>query len=718
MLDKFHVELKTKRGGFSVAEMLMVLLILSFLILALPPIVHKKVEKRVIRGEHGRYECWVDPNDGKTYEYYATEKSGIAPGYTEAGKVVDSCRFSPKEQAPNAAYFSFQAIGGGAGGTYPPYNPNDPKYKDDDYTETATVKLGNSCCGEYSMTSDTGECATPETEDKYRYRYKIGSKVYEGSASCQASYDSGYADVLGRSCLHYQGSIAYYSNLPSTKSWIRSYWIPVPGTGVVRICSGRGYTGVPALGLTQFSKPDGSMLQYYRYHYGGQAGNGACWERDARSIYLDVDNRYKITYSTRTDGLKYYYGTDPETGDQIVTSWEFRPTDYDETKYGLDWTSPNPPVELPPRNGNIQVPIATGGNADCYINYYGNYVNAFLDGGTSQDSCLVGPGQNGAKADPNSEMANAEYQYSYSTKGGPSPTTCNYPWRKVSSSASNMDVSVTLPTWPASITITRKVGYDTPTMGYAGSPGESVGMFLPKLKEDLSFEIGTAGEPGEAASKAGGNGGDTIVKSGGSVILVAKGGIAKAGGELGSKVFMFGRDAMFGRAAVDRVLGEPGVSETIPGRPAIVGACEGLGLNPSGPGQIDGCLDKPVARDNPKRFAVDSEFYTILELDTDSRTPSAIYKLYGAEGTGIMPGTAGDGGYSFLRSTTGQESLSYSNHPTAHGWTKYYVYEYTGPYTCYRRNDNLGNPTGEVVNNPGTVCKPTRGYPGAVVIVW
>ena len=713
MLDKLHVELKNKKGAFSVAEMLMVLLILSFLILALPPIAHKKVEKRVIRGEHGRYECWIDPNNGMTYEYYATEKNGVAPGYTATGKVVDSCRFSPKEQAPNAAYFSFQAIGGGAGGTYPPYDPNNTTYKDEDYAESATVRLSTSCCSSYSSSSSYGNCNYSESNDIYDYSIRVGSNIQRDEGCGNTT------NYLSRYCYHYAGSIYYYSNLQSTSNWIKKYWVPVPGTGKIKICSGRGYTGVPDLGLIQFSDPDGSYRQLYRYHYGGKYGEGACWERDASSLYLDYDNRYKIVYSTRPDADKYFYGYNGNSSTQIITSWEFKPAGYDVAQYGPDWTTPSPQIDLPARYGNYQIPAAAGGNSACGVKYYGNYVKAFLDGGGFADTCTVGPGLNGAKADPNSEMANFEYQNSPLTKGGPSPTTCDAPWSKVADNITSMAVSISRPSWPSSITIRRQYGYDTPTMGYAGTPGQSVGMFLPKLMDDLTFEIGAAGAPGQPGSKTGGNGGNTVVRAGGHVILTAKGGIAKAGGELGNKVFMFGRDAMFGREAIDRVVTkEDGTTETIPGRPAVVAACSGLGLDPSGPGQIDGCLDKTVARDNPKRFAVDSEFYTILELDANSRTPSAIYRLYGAEGTGIMPGTAGDGGYSFLRSTSGRESLTYTNHPTAQDWVQDYEYEYTGPYTCYKRDDNFGNPTGEVVNNPDTVCKPTRGYPGAVVIVW
>ena len=78
MLERIKGNIEATREGFSLAEMLIVLLIISFLVLAMPPIVHKKVQKRITRGEHGRYECWVAPqtmtvngvtyNEGTTYE--------------------------------------------------------------------------------------------------------------------------------------------------------------------------------------------------------------------------------------------------------------------------------------------------------------------------------------------------------------------------------------------------------------------------------------------------------------------------------------------------------------------------------------------------------------------------------------------------------------------------------------------------------------------------
>ena len=729
MLDRLQEKIKGMHGAFSVAEMLVVLLILSFLILALPPIVHKKVAKRITRGEHGRYECWRDPNDNLLYEYYATEKNGPDEKYIDPatgdvhGEQVEACHFSPKDMAPNAAYFSFQAVGGGAGGSYPIYDGSST-YQDDDYTESANVKLSTNCCSSYYSSSNTTSCWSSEGTDYYDYKYKINEgteheETKDGNGTCGR-----YTTALNRRCYQYLGSLYYYKNQQSTKNWIEKYWVPVPGTGTVKVCSGGGYTGMPAYNLITDPIPgsDPMELEYtYMYHYGGQGGEGVCWERDATTFFLGDNNRLKMMWSGRSDSDKYFYGYDEYSATKY-TSWEFETAQ--NTVYE-DWTNPSPKIELPDRYGSRQVPSVGGGNTGCGQYYAGNYATALL----GADTCTVGPGYNGAAADINSEMINAEYQVAPENKGKESNTTCGTYWTKVgqnlaSDGTPSFTASVTYPTFPSSIKITRKYGYDTPTMGYAGSSGVSIGMFLPKLQDDLSFEIGEGGAPGTAGDKRGGNGGNTVVKSGGTEILIANGGLGRIGGEAGNKVFMFGRDVMFGRAAVEPEFDSTDLDDikTSPGRPAVTAVCEGLeDLDPAGDGQIDGCLDKIVARDNPKRFADQSEFYTILELDPESRTPSVINKLYGADGSNIMPGTAGDGGYNFLRTTTGKETLTYQNHPLAglglnQEWN--YEYEFNEDYTCYRKGDQLGHATGEVVSAPDTVCKPTKGYPGAVVIVW
>ena len=118
------------KSAFTTAEMLIVLLIISFLVIAIPPIVNKKIEKRLRRGDHGRYECFVRPEDGHLYEYLATERGGQifganghdlgVPGAEGSGR----CRFKPQEYASTASYFMMQIIGGGGGGAYPPYDAN------------------------------------------------------------------------------------------------------------------------------------------------------------------------------------------------------------------------------------------------------------------------------------------------------------------------------------------------------------------------------------------------------------------------------------------------------------------------------------------------------------------------------------------------------------------------------------------------------------------
>ena len=47
MLEYLKKNMIRTIDGFSIAEMLIVLLILSFLILALPPLVHKPVAKKI-----------------------------------------------------------------------------------------------------------------------------------------------------------------------------------------------------------------------------------------------------------------------------------------------------------------------------------------------------------------------------------------------------------------------------------------------------------------------------------------------------------------------------------------------------------------------------------------------------------------------------------------------------------------------------------------------
>ena len=100
--------LNNKRIAFSLAEMLLVMVILVVMMLALPPFTKKMFEVKVIDKPHGRYECYYDQNNN-LMEYYANE------GEEEhEPKEVESCSFHPPN---NTLYIMIHAVGGGGAGT-------------------------------------------------------------------------------------------------------------------------------------------------------------------------------------------------------------------------------------------------------------------------------------------------------------------------------------------------------------------------------------------------------------------------------------------------------------------------------------------------------------------------------------------------------------------------------------------------------------------------
>lgn len=96
---------EARLGGFSMAEMLVVMLIMSFIVIGIPAIHFKKTELKTKRSSHGRYECYYDGSTLK--EYYINEK-GVKTGPS----AVTECKFSPPK---NAIYFLIHAVGGGGG---------------------------------------------------------------------------------------------------------------------------------------------------------------------------------------------------------------------------------------------------------------------------------------------------------------------------------------------------------------------------------------------------------------------------------------------------------------------------------------------------------------------------------------------------------------------------------------------------------------------------
>lgn len=91
--------------GFSLAEMLVVMLIMSFIAIGVPVIHFKKTELKTKRSEHGRYECYYD---GNQLMQYSVNEEGAKIGPTN----VTECKFKPPK---NAIFFLVHAVGGGGG---------------------------------------------------------------------------------------------------------------------------------------------------------------------------------------------------------------------------------------------------------------------------------------------------------------------------------------------------------------------------------------------------------------------------------------------------------------------------------------------------------------------------------------------------------------------------------------------------------------------------
>ena len=96
---------EARLGGFSMAEMLVVMLIMSFIAIGVPAIHFKKTELKTKRSLHGRYECYYDGD--QLMQYYINEE-----GTPTGPNAVDKCTFTPPK---NAIYFLIHAVGGGGG---------------------------------------------------------------------------------------------------------------------------------------------------------------------------------------------------------------------------------------------------------------------------------------------------------------------------------------------------------------------------------------------------------------------------------------------------------------------------------------------------------------------------------------------------------------------------------------------------------------------------
>ena len=81
---------KIFKKGFTLAESLVVLLVLSVFFGATAKVMTKKRPSEVATYQHGYYECWFKYDNNRTH-YYRYTVEGI-PGEVEEG---DRCKFTP-----------------------------------------------------------------------------------------------------------------------------------------------------------------------------------------------------------------------------------------------------------------------------------------------------------------------------------------------------------------------------------------------------------------------------------------------------------------------------------------------------------------------------------------------------------------------------------------------------------------------------------------------
>lgn len=118
IIDNNHGLIWAKRNiaGYTLAEMLIVMFIVSLMILALPPVTKKIYKEQTTRASHGRFECYRNAAN------QIVQASSFEGGITNAPQVVNKCTF---KVPTSSIYVLVHAVGGGGGGAYVKKNPTD-----------------------------------------------------------------------------------------------------------------------------------------------------------------------------------------------------------------------------------------------------------------------------------------------------------------------------------------------------------------------------------------------------------------------------------------------------------------------------------------------------------------------------------------------------------------------------------------------------------------
>lgn len=126
------MKINIKKSGFTLAEMLVVMLIISIIAAASVPLAHKRFKVKKDKVVHGKYECFYKDVSGTPTLWERRFSSGRQ--IFDRAAVGGECHFEPEEKA---TFYIVQAIGGGGGGAH----SGDVPAREGSYTHSSTYYI-------------------------------------------------------------------------------------------------------------------------------------------------------------------------------------------------------------------------------------------------------------------------------------------------------------------------------------------------------------------------------------------------------------------------------------------------------------------------------------------------------------------------------------------------------------------------------------------------
>lgn len=461
-------------GGFSLAEMLLVLLIMSFLSMAIAPFVTKKVKKDTERIPHGRFECYYNHETGHLMQYIVSEiGEGKLTDRTEEG--LDYCYF---EQQERTAFYLVQGIGGGGGGAG---------------TSSPYITTGSNSNTYYLSCFN-------------KYNYSLYNSYWTSPCSGTVS-----------------PSIS--NNGPSNDwSWIKEIWEDPKYTPVTTIsmCSGSGAGGWGYSGLQHFiiyqTNPDGSYV-YEKDEEGNDTDRrlNIC----EKAIPSDDTSDPCFAYPGAKGGIGGRGGC--TTVAQVPMTFG-KPVNRSGVEYYWDQFQVKDGNDAYFTLGNVSCQISGGKKGNDAVFTDSNYI----EGTTGEDADISVYNNNGeyfCNTSINNYVAGGVGgpAQAYDTSLERNPNTAYTIGKRQPRNGEKNSMSISQYSVPYSYTYKRGYNY----YGKSGRTSRFNMMFFPELHHDVKIYVGRGGNGGNYSTDAR-NGEDTLLyfDGGTTPFMVLEGGDA------------------------------------------------------------------------------------------------------------------------------------------------------------------------------------------------